>query len=138
MDELSDDLDAATKYLGSDPERSLEICDRILASHPDHSRGLFCRFQAFDELGEFENALADIDRVLELDPKWITYFSRGSFLHNHGHYEDAVTDLTKARQLDVDGAGITAIAWYRADSLARLGHLKEALSDCDLLSGDHW
>jgi tetratricopeptide (TPR) repeat protein len=138
MVEVSADLDAATECVNSDPERSLEICERYLSAHPDDSNGLFCRFQAFDELGEFESALADINRVVELDPKWITYFSRGSFLHNHGYYQEAVTDLTKARQFDVNGAGASAISWYRADSLARLGRLEEALSDCNLLSGDHW
>lgn len=75
----SENLDDATKYVVSDPERSLAICEQFLARHPDDPRGLFCRFQVPEELGEFEKALADINRVIKIDPDWVSYFARGAF-----------------------------------------------------------
>lgn len=131
-------LDDATKCVVSDPERSLSICDQFLTRHPDDPRGLFCRFQAWEELGEFENALADINRVVEIDPNWMAYFARGAFFHNAGHYLPAIDDLTRARSLDVEGSASSSISCYRADSLARLGRLDEALADCALLPDSHW
>ena len=131
-------LDEATKCVVSDPEQSLAICERFLSQHPDDPRGLFCRFQAWEELGEFENALTDINRVVEIDPNWMAYFARGAFFHNVGHYLRAVDDLTRARSLDVEGSAISGISSYRADSLARLGRLDEALADCALLPDSHW
>jgi tetratricopeptide (TPR) repeat protein len=134
----STDLDEATRCVTSDPERSLGICDNFLQVNPDDRRGLFCRFQAWDALCEYENALSDINRVIEKSPDFASYFSRGMFLHKFGHYERAVADLTKARELDVDGLARSTIALYRADSLARLGRLDDALADGALVADDHW
>jgi tetratricopeptide (TPR) repeat protein len=138
MDEFSDDLDEAAKCLNSDPERSLAICERYLNTHPDSPRGLFCRFQALDELGEFEGALADINRVLEIEPDWLGYFARGTFFHKFGHYERAVDDLSRAGELDTEGSAVIGRACYRASALSRLGRLDEALADCAALPEDHW
>lgn len=134
----SANLNDATKCVVSDPERSLAICEQFLTQRPDDPWGLFCRFQAWEELGEFENALADINRVIEIDPDWVSYFARGSFFHNSGHYLQAVDDLTRARTLDIEGSATSSISCYRADSLAHLGRLDEALADCALLPDGHW
>lgn len=138
MSDPSTNLDEATKLVVSDPERSLEICENFLESNPDNPRGIFCRFQAWDVLGKFENALADINRVIELEPDWVAYFSRGAFFHKFGHYMRAIDDLNTAQKLDLHGQGTTSIAWYRASALSWLGRLDEALADCKLLSEDHW
>lgn len=138
MPSSSVDLDEATACVTSDPERSLEISERYLEKHPDDPRGLFCRFQTWEVLAEFENALADIDRYIALESNWLGYFSRGCFFHDFGHYGRAVDDLTKARELDGEGSAKSSIALYRADSLARLGRLDEALADCALVADDHW
>lgn len=118
--ENSNDLDDAAKCVVSDPECSLGIAQRYLDSNPDDPNGLFSRFRALDELGEFESARADIDRVLSLAPDWSGYFARGAFFHNHGHYERAVADLTQARALDVENSGAWGICYYRADALVGL------------------
>lgn len=138
MRETSDELDAATKCVGSDPERSLAICNRYLDTHPDDPRGLFCRFQALDELLEFEGALADINRVLEIEPDWVGYFARGTFFHKFGHYEQAVSDLSRAGELDREGSAVVHRACYRASALSHLGRLDEALADCAILPANHW
>jgi tetratricopeptide (TPR) repeat protein len=138
MRETSDDLDAATNCVVSDPERSLALCEQYLNTRPDDPRGLFCRFQALDELGEFEGALADINRVLEIEPGWLGYFARGTFFHKFGHYERAVEDLSRAGDLDTEGSAVISRACYRASALSRLGRLDEALADCTVLPEDHW
>ncbi len=134
----SDDLNEATKCLTSDPDRSLELCEQYLEHHPDDTEGLFRRFQAWEELCEFENALADINRVVEKEPIWLNYLARGVFFHKFGHYERAVNDLTRVGELDTEGRATTFGAWFRANSLARLGRLDEALGYCTFLSDDHW
>lgn len=138
MPKMSDDLDAATNCVVSDPERSLAICEQYLSAHPDDPRGLFCRFQALDELGEFEGALADINRVLEIEPDWVGYFARGSFFHKFGHYEQAVEDLSHAGELDRENSAVIHRACYRASALSHLGRLDEALADCAVLPENHW
>jgi Flp pilus assembly protein TadD len=134
----SKELDEALKLLRDDPQGSLEVCQRYLGEHPDDPNGLFSRFQAWRRLGNNERALADINRVLELEPNSGGYSSRGNFFHGIGDYEHAVQDLTKARELDEREWRTSLDPCLRADSLARLGRLDEALADCELIPDDHW
>jgi tetratricopeptide (TPR) repeat protein len=135
---FSVELDEALKLLRTDPQRSLEICDRYLGMHPDDPSGLFSRFQAWCRLENSEKALEDINRVLELDPNSGGFSSRGQFFHSIGNYVRAIEDLTKARELDEHEWETSLDPCLRADSLARLGRLQEALADCELIPDDHW
>ncbi len=138
MTAISNELDEALKLLRSDPERSLEICERYLKEHPDDPDGLFSRFQAWCRLGNNEEALADINRVLELDPNCGGFSSRGKFFHDIGDHEQAIADLTTARELNEEQWIGSFDPCLRADSLARLGRLDEALADCEHIPEDHW
>ncbi|MGD0142758.1 MAG: hypothetical protein ABSC92_06345 [Rhizomicrobium sp.] len=132
------ELDDAFNCMMRDPQRSVEICDKYLLEHSDDTHALFMRFQALGQLGEREKALADINRVLELEPNSGGYSSRGKFFHDVGDHRRAVDDLTRARELDPDEWKTSLDPHYRADSLARLGRLDDALADCAFLPDDHW
>src|SRR5277367_4981170 len=135
---FSDELDEALKLLRIDPQRSLEVCDRYLAAHPDDPSGLFSRFQAWCRLGNNDSALKDINRVLELDPNCGGFSSRGKFFHDIGEHRRAVEDLTKAKELNEYEWQTSLDPCLRADSLAKLGRLREALADCEFIPDDHW
>jgi tetratricopeptide (TPR) repeat protein len=134
----SNELDEALKLLRHDPQRSLEVCQRYLNENPNDPSGLFSRFQAWRRLGNNERALADINRVIELEPNSGGYSSRGNFFHGIGDYQRAVQDLTKARDLDENEWRTSLDPCLRADSLAHLGRLDEALADCEFIPDDHW
>lgn len=138
MSAYPSELDGVIDILRRNPRQALEICERYVSEHPDDPHGLFSRFQVLDTIGEHERALADIDRVLELDPDWIGYSSRGHFFHNVGDYQRAIEDLTHAREIDQWEWEHSFDPHFRADSLARLGRLDEALADCALIEEDHW
>jgi tetratricopeptide (TPR) repeat protein len=132
------ELDEATRQLRHDPARSLGICERYVSAHPDDADGLFSRFQALRRLGEYERALADINRVLELDPNCAGYSSRGDLFHGVGDYRRGIEDLTHARELNEWEWKTSFDPHMRADCYARLGRLDEALADCEFISDDHW
>jgi tetratricopeptide (TPR) repeat protein len=132
------ELDEAFERLDSEPERSLAICESYVSRHPDDANGFFSRFQAWRRLGDKEKALADINRVLELDPNSGGYSSRGKFFHEIGEYELAIKDLTRARELDEWEWKTSLDPHVRADCYARLGRLEEALADCEFIEVDHW
>jgi len=132
------ELDDAFELLRSDPQRSLEVCQRYVAEHPDDANGYFSRFNAWQELGEREKALADINKVLELDPNSGGYSSRGVFFRSLGDFRQAIEDFTHARELDEEEWKGSLDPHFRADCYARLGRLDEALSDCAYIEEDHW
>jgi tetratricopeptide (TPR) repeat protein len=129
------ELDEAFEHIRrKNPQRSLEICERYIRDHPDDPNGYYSRFQAFSDLGENDKALADINKVLELDPNHGGYSSRAIFFHNIGNYERAIEDSTFARGLDNEAWEGSLDARFRADSYARLGLIEEALADCEYFS----
>jgi tetratricopeptide (TPR) repeat protein len=138
MSDTSIDLVEATECLRDEPLRSLAICQRYLAIHPDDPSGLFSRNQAWKRLAEFQKALADMDRVLVLNPSSGGYSSRGQLFRTMGDCERAVADFTQARELDDSESETSHDPLFRADSLAQLGHLEDALSDCAFIPEDHW
>lgn len=94
------ELDDAFNTRLRDPQKALEINNAYLRDHPDDPDGLFSRFQTFSDLGEYDKALADINRVLEIDPNSGGYSARGQMFHEIGNYERAIEDFTRARELD--------------------------------------
>jgi len=138
MTESSMNLDEANRCLRSEPLRSLAICQNYLAAHPDDLYGLFSRYQAWNRLGELQKALADISRLIALDPCWNNYSARAHLFREMGDHARAVEDLTKARELDDEEWRGSLDPHFRADSLARLGRLDEALADCAYISENHW
>jgi tetratricopeptide (TPR) repeat protein len=138
MTDISVSLDEATECLRDEPLRSLAICRRYLAMHPDDPSGLFSRHQAWKKLGEFQKSLADMNRVLLLDPNSGGFSARGQLFRAIGDHERAVADFTQARELDDSEWQTSHDPLFRADSLAQLGHLEDALSDCAFIPEDHW
>ena len=71
-----------------------------------YQTALCCRGISYDKLGQFEDAIADFTRVLELDPTNVNaFFNRGSAYDSLGQYEKAVADYTRALDLDSSAGG---------------------------------
>jgi tetratricopeptide (TPR) repeat protein len=125
----ADELSKTLRRLGYKGPQALELCEQYVREHPDDANGLFSRFQVLQGLGENKRALADIDRVLEIDPNSTGYSARGAFFHGVGDYQRAIDDLARARELDAEEWEGSFDPHFRADSYARLGRLDEALAD---------
>jgi tetratricopeptide (TPR) repeat protein len=138
MTKGADELSEALRRLGYKHPDALELCEQYVREHPDDPNGLFSRFQVLEGLGENERALADIDRVLELDPNSGGYSARGAFFRGIGDYQGAIGDLTRAREYDEEEWKGSFDPHLRADCYARLGRLQEALADCEHIAEDHW
>ncbi|MBO4570648.1 MAG: TIGR02281 family clan AA aspartic protease [Bacteroidales bacterium] len=54
------------------------------------------RSNCYSELGLTEMAIADISKVIEKDPDWITYCQRGDYYRLSGKIDSAVADFTAA------------------------------------------
>ena len=63
---------------------------------PNNNRGL-----AYADKEDYDRAIADYDKALELDPKDATaYNNRGFTYDKKGDYDKAIADYNKALELD--------------------------------------
>jgi tetratricopeptide (TPR) repeat protein len=93
------------------------------------SDAFFYRAIAYFERGDYEKALEDLDKFLELNPDHASAWdNRGVTLERLGRYEEALGSYDKAIELNPTHAN----AWYnRGVTLESLGRHEEALSSYD-------
>ena len=127
------------RLLRSDPQRHLQIVTKWITDNPGNSHAYFSRHFAWMELGEPQRALADLDMVIQLDPKPVAFWSRGEVYRHIGEYEKALEDLDRAEAINPaqwteDAFGLLV----QADCHARLGNEAAALACCARLHDDFW
>jgi tetratricopeptide (TPR) repeat protein len=133
-----DELKRQMLILRTDPKRYLQLAEERILANPDSSSGYFDRYQAHFRLAQYDLALADLDKVLALEPHWIVYESRGNVLRALKRYREALDDYNRAEATDTEEWRGGFGRLYRAECHARLGNEKAALEDCAALRDDHW
>lgn len=134
----SDYLSDHFHLMRTDPERYRAMAEQLIQAEPDNSDAYYTHHHVLTVLGRHEEALADMDIVVRLDPQWVTYESRANVLRNLGRYQEAVEDLNRAEAIDPEGWGGGFGHLFRADCHARLGNEEAALADCAALPENHW
>ncbi|MBD1830852.1 tetratricopeptide repeat protein [Microcoleus vaginatus GB1-A2] len=81
------------------------------------------------DLGDFEGAIADYNKALEIKPDYHeVWYNRGIALNDLGRWEEAIADYDKALEIKPDYHEV----WYnRGIALHQLGRLEEASADYD-------
>jgi len=80
-------------------------------------RAYFNRALAYAQTGQFDQALADLSKVIEIDPRYATAFClRGQVYAQLGDREKAIFDLEQALELGLD-PDLTAKAEALLDEL---------------------
>jgi len=89
----------------------------------------FNRGNAYDDLGDFENAMKDFSESIRLNPGFANvYNSRGILYNKKGDYINAIEDFTKAIN---NNYTLVHFAYNnRALAFHDMGRYKEALFDC--------
>jgi tetratricopeptide (TPR) repeat protein len=131
-------LDQARDCRAADPQRALDLADRYISENPLDPLGYFSRHLTWRSIEEYNRALDDCNRSLELEQTYDTFLARGMLYRAKGDHARAVADFTRADELDHQEWLTSFGPHFRADSLARLGRLDEALADCDVIPNDHW
>ena len=94
---------------------------------PDYTLSYNNRGLAYKNLGEYEKAIKDFDKAIELNPNYISaYNSRGVAYENLKDYNRAINDYNKAIELNPN-----YISAYnnRAIIYSNLGKYEEAIND---------
>jgi tetratricopeptide (TPR) repeat protein len=83
-----------------DIDDALANLNRDIKLRPADAWGISSRGQIYLGLGRYDEALADLDRALELDPDGETFGSRGQVYRLLGREEEARADFARAIELD--------------------------------------
>ena len=116
---------------------ALALCHREIADNPEEPAGYRHAAIVFEEMGRNADARAFRDKVVELSPNPMSYYSRADLLYEMGDYAAAIPDFTRSAELDKEQAIGAVNFLYRADCHRRLGNLAEAIADCARIPDDY-
>ena len=89
-------------------------------SDSDHAIAYFNRGYDYGELGEYEKAISDYTKVIELNPEYATaYYYRGICYRKLGEYNKTISDYTEAIELDPDYAQFLITCPYPGTKLQK-------------------
>lgn len=114
----------AARWMGDYDLAALSI-DKTLAKSPDYALGLFTRSEIALAAGRHQEAIADLERAIRIDPAWThQYLQNLGMAHLLlGHFETAAMVLRERLLLAKDTD--VGRAWLAA-ALGHLGELAEA------------
>jgi tetratricopeptide (TPR) repeat protein len=132
---------AMQKILRSDPHRYLRIVNEWIRRNPQNHQAYFSRHLAWEKIGAPREAIVDLDKVAELEPKPnpITFLARAHVYRHLGQYDKAIEDFNRGEAIDPKEWRDAAFGpFFQADTYARLGDEAAALAYCALLPDDFW
>lgn len=108
----------------------IEIANLKIRKEPNNDKYYAARAQCYADLDEYSEALADINRAIELTAHEQSYFQlRGGIESHLRNYAAASRDFDSAL---ATGPETAKLYLARSGSLAMLGHFNESLRDADL------
>ena len=116
---------AAFHYLSGNPQKALDIYDRILGNTPTKMAALYNKGVVLDSTGNYSDALQFFDRALSRVPENVHVLSnKGITLYKDEKYQQALECLEAA--LKVDSSYVNALT-FRSHALYRHGRNMAAL-----------
>ena len=119
--------------------RELWDCYETIAEHllaglnPADADAYYNRGDAYSEIGEYEKAVADYNKAIQVDPNDAdAYYNRGCTYGEMGEYDKAIADFNKAIELAPNDAD----AYYnRGCAYSEKGEAPEAVNDLEKCIG---
>lgn len=121
----SDNRDCFSREYGG--QKRVEACTRVINAGRLQGHNLALALQARAEgyriTEQYEKALVDFDRAIEIDPGVaLVYANRAEAHRMLGHYDQVIADTTKAIRLDATSNAFYAVrgmAYEKKDDLVR-------------------
>lgn len=109
------------------PKEAVTKCDEAISLNPGWGRAHLLRAVCFQDMEEYDKALADSERAVELDrTSAAPLFVRASIKRDLGDFEGTLADVEQGIKLAPDGPGPYKL---RGNAKQGLGDLKGALAD---------
>lgn len=95
-----------------DYRKAISKYDRLLKKFGEHEELFYARSQCYDELGDYEHAIADLTRAYDLSENIYYISSRGDSYRDAGRYAEALRDYKTSLEEDPsEGYFYYAIGW---------------------------
>jgi lipoprotein NlpI len=110
-------------------QNSITLSEHALKVTDNNYNAYFNRGNAYWSLGNYQQAIADFDRAIEINPKYAgIYYNRGSAYQFLGNYQQAIGDFNKA--IEIMPKYVEA---YNALGMVHvaLGNVMQAIADFD-------
>jgi Tfp pilus assembly protein PilF len=105
----------------------LSLWEDVVSGSPHKARPYNNRGLAYDARGRFEQAIADYNKALEINPKYVNaYDNRGVVWARQGRFDKAVADYSQAIALSPDWAQAYN---NRGAALFQQGNFSQAITD---------
>lgn len=117
-------------------EEALKLCTQALEADSNNYEWHELRSEILKKKGDFEGALSDLERVIELMPTdFSPIFRRGRWSFELGRYDQTILDMTKI--IDADQSYFKDSAYYfRSQAFYFCGKYHQAFSDCANMPDD--
>jgi tetratricopeptide (TPR) repeat protein len=119
--------------LADDRERALRCFDASLQLNSEAYYVLLEKGNSLNKLGRIEEAVEAFGRATTIEPnKSNAWIRRGIALYSLHHYDEALTDISRALESKVDDTQLEAALWsLKATSLNHLTQYVEALESAE-------
>jgi len=114
----------------SNPSKALQYLDQAIKLNPKKAEAYWARGIAYQKLENFNNAIDNFNRAIELEPSSKNYQSRGLCYQQFKNSNNALEDLAFAIKLDHDDI---ANYFIRAGIYASLGQFKLSILDYNII-----
>ncbi len=79
---------------------------------PESAEAYFNRGLAYASNGQYEEAITDYTRALEINPRYaLAFYHRGVAYDNKGQHEQAIADYTRAFDINPSLAEVYDVRW---------------------------
>lgn len=108
-----------------DFSEAIEVYSDYLKTNPEHTKTLYNRGRAYEEVGEADLALRDFEQIVDLDPKNINaYLSLAKLSYNSQSFNKVLLYANKALELNEGSAQGNFLA---ARGAHQLGYFDQAM-----------
>ena len=105
----------------------ISLWSDVIRKYPVNSNAYYGRGLAYYNDSNFENALSDYNRAIELEPNFTdAYNARGAAYFKKRNFENAISDYNKALKLK---PGLVASYYNRGVAYAKKGNFENAILD---------